>query len=278
MSQYFQPENLPAALAWLAAQSGQVAAGCTDLLAAETRQNLAGAILDITGIGVLSGISSSPKGWRIGAATPWNVVRDAELPAVFDGLKQAASEIGSVQIQNAGTIGGNLCNASPAADGMPALLTLDTVVELASADGLRLVPLSEFITGPRQTVLRPDELMTALVIPSQAGHGAFIKLGARKYMVISIAMAAARVVLTNGRVEEAAIAIGACGPVAKRLARLEAALIGQQMDRALSLVVPSMILPEISPIADIRADQSYREQAAIEVVRRSLAMALEAAV
>ena len=137
-----------------------------------------------------------------------------------------------MQIQNAGTIGGNLCNASPAADGVPPLLALDAEVELASAAGTRRLPLAAFLHGPRRTARRPDELLTAVLIPAAAteGRSAFLKLGARRYLVISIAMVAARLATADGRVTAAALAVGACGPVATRLPAVEAALVGHPPD------------------------------------------------
>ncbi|MBL4813826.1 MAG: FAD binding domain-containing protein, partial [Rhodobacteraceae bacterium] len=113
---YYRPSTLADALA--AAQNGAViAAGCTDLFAASQSQTMQGPVLDITGLAALRGVSQSAAGWRIGAATSWADIIAAKLPAAFAGLKQAAREVGSVQIQTSATIGSNLCNASPAADG-----------------------------------------------------------------------------------------------------------------------------------------------------------------
>ena len=99
------------------------------------------------------------------AATTWSEIAAANLPPAFDALRQAAREVGSIQIQNRGTIAGNLCNASPAADGVPPLLALDAAVELASANGTRQLPLSEFITGYRRTARQPDEILSAVIVP-----------------------------------------------------------------------------------------------------------------
>jgi len=150
------------------------------------------------------------------------------------GLPRCAGlEVGARQVQNRGTIGGNLNTASPAADGVPPLLTLGAEVELTSATGTRLLPLSDYITGPRQVARRSDELLTAVILSDLAGEGSFLKLGARRYLVISVAMAAARLVITNGQVTVAAIAVGSCGPVAARLSKVEVALIGAPPDPAL---------------------------------------------
>ena len=168
---YFRPTLLSDALDWLGAHEGCIAAGCTDLFPATDRPNLDGPVLDITGIDGLRGITRSDAGWRIGATTTWTDLIRAELPPAFDGLKLAAREVGSVQIQNAGTIAGNICNASPAADGVPCLLTLDATVELASSRGTRTIGLDGFITGPRQTAQADDELVSALHVPAKAAEG-----------------------------------------------------------------------------------------------------------
>ena len=135
-----------------------------------------------------------PGGLRIAACTTWSEIRDAALPPACDALRAAAAEVGGRQIQNAGTIGGNLCNASPAADGVPPLLALDAAVELASAAGTRRLPLAAFLLGPRRTDRRPGEILTAVLLPEAAlaGRSVFLKLGARRHLVISIAMVAVR--------------------------------------------------------------------------------------
>lgn len=273
MQGYHRPDRLDDALAVLARGDVTVAAGCTDLFPATEAPRLRGPVLDITAIAGLSGIVRTDDGWRIGATTSWSALRAAELPPVFDMLKAAAGEIGSVQIQNAGTVAGNLCNASPAADGVPPLLALDARVELASAAGRREMALAEFLTGPRQTRLAPGELMTAVVIPETAARGvsAFLKLGARRYLVISIAMVAVRLDFDGRRLRRAAVAVGACGPVAARLAGLERALCGLEAGDLVATVTDAAVAEALSPISDIRADAAYRAGAAAELVRRALA-------
>lgn len=270
MNRYLRPDNLDDALAALAEGDLVRAAGCTDLLAATERKSLPGDILDLTGINGLRGIVKADRHVRIGGGTTWTDIIRADLPTAFDGLKLAAREVGSIQIQNRGTIAGNLCNASPAADGVPPLLTLNASVELSSVRGVRQLHLADFITGPRQIALDPDEVLTAVLIPKAAtrGRSHFLKLGARKYLVISIAMTAARIVIEDGVVAEAALAVGACGPVATRLPATEAALIGAPLD--LSRVTDAMVEDALSPIDDVRADAGYRRTSAAELVRRTL--------
>ena len=166
---YDRPETLPDALAILAAEPRTLLAGGTDLYPATDAPDLPGPILDITGLPDLAGIRPGPDGGlRIGACTRWAEIRDAALPPAFDALRQAAAEVGGRQIQAAGTLGGNLCNASPAADGVPPLLALDAEVELAAATGRRRLPLAAFLRDVRRTARRPDEILVAIHIPAQA--------------------------------------------------------------------------------------------------------------
>src|SRR5258705_8414425 len=201
MPVYLRPHHLEEALAALA-RPHTVLAGGTDFYPARVGRAIDEDVLDIGGIAALRGIMVDDSGWRLGATTPWSEFIEAALPPLFDGLKQAAREIGGRQIQNAGTLAGNLCNASPAADGVPCLLTLDAEVEIAGPAGRRVLPLRQFITGVRRTALAPAELVVAIHVPKpdHEARSAFLKLGTRGYLVISIAMAAAVVEIVDGRV------------------------------------------------------------------------------
>lgn len=248
----------------------RIGAGFTDILPATERKSVPGPVIDITGVDELCRIARTPRGLSIGAAVTWSDLMRADLPPALRGLQLAAREVGGRQIQNRGTIGGNLCNASPAADGVPPLLTLDATVELRSAGGQRLLPLDRFILGPRKTALAPDELLAAVHIPAAAleGESAFLKLGARSYLVISIAMVAARLVVRDGRVSEAAVAVGACGPVAARPRTLEGKLTGTAPTA--DTISDAEVAAALAPISDIRADAAYRSRAAAVLVRRAV--------
>lgn len=267
---YERPETLQDALALRAEADLRVAAGCTDLFAATERKILPGDILDITGVAALSGIEDAGEEIRIGATTTWAEIARAPLPAGFNALKAAALEVGGPQIQNAGTIGGNLCNASPAADGAPPLLILDAEVELTTRARTRRLPLAEFLKGPRRTALAPDELLTAFVIPKARAEApsSWFKLGARDSLVISIIMVAAQVETTGARLTGAALAVGAAGPVATRLHEVEQAMIGETIDSA--TIDDAMVAAGLSPIDDPRADAAYRAKAAAEALRRAI--------
>ena len=271
MGIYLRPAELDEALKALAAQRLTVLAGGTDFFPARVGKPLDDDVLDITALAALRGIADTGASHRIGALATWTDVIRAELPAHFDGLKQAAREVGGVQVQNAGTVVGNVCNASPAADGMPNLIALDAEVELASNAGRRTMPLASFVTGNRKTQRRTDEIVTALLIPKPArpARSTFLKLGARKYLVISIVMVAAVVEAESERIARARIAVGSCSAVAQRLPALEAALQGQMLSSAAKIVTAAHLAP-IAPIDDVRGTADYRRDAALTLVRRAL--------
>lgn len=271
---YARPTTLTEAVSLMSKGGWRVLAGGTDIYAGAGR-TLTGSVLDLSDISGLSDITGGP-GLRIGAATTWATIACAALPPALQALQQAAVLVGGRQIQVAGTIGGNLCNASPAADGVPPLLALDAEVELASASGLRRLALADFLTGPRRTDLRPGEILVAVLIPeaSLSGRSAFRKLGARTHLVISIAMVAARLVVAGGRVTCAAIAVGSCSAVAARLPLVEAALQGALVAEAAARVTEEGVAAALTPLDDIRGTAAYRQIAALELVRRAVAEAL----
>lgn len=232
-------------------------------------------LLNIFNIEGLDQITLVDGQWRIGAAVTWTDLIQAELPLGFNCLKQAGREVGSIQIQNAASLVGNLCNASPAADGVPALLALGATVELSSVDGVRELALSDFITGVRQTDRRKNELVTAILVPdiNAQDNTEFSKLGSRTYLVISIVMCSSRIrVDASNTVTDAAVAVGACSPVACRLPAVEHVLIGKKCNpQELSACLMPEHFESLSPISDVRATADYRLQVSRTVVRRQIA-------
>lgn len=230
-------------------------------------------MIDVSGLEEIRGISINPGYTRIGGLTTWTEVIRTPLPRCFDALKGAAREVGSVQIQNRGTVAGNLCNASPAADGVPPLLALDAEVELVSTSGIRRIVLQDFIVGNRRTLRRPDEVLAGVIVPRRLdeARSAFRKLGARRYLVISIAMVAA-IVKTDGagHVTDARVAVGSCSVTARRLTELERELPGAKAVAGLGALVTEKHLASLSPIDDVRATAEYRRDAALTLVRRAL--------
>ncbi|MER8592659.1 xanthine dehydrogenase family protein subunit M [Mesorhizobium sp. M1182] len=278
MIRYAKPTTVDDALALLGEGQWRILAGGTDFYPAQGSKPFRDNVLDINGLVALRGIAEAENHWLVGARTTWTDLVRHPLPAAFDALKQAAREVGSVQIQNVASIAGNLCNASPAADGVPALLVLDAEVELRSAVATRHLPLAEFILGNRRTALQPGEMVTGIRIPkpATAGSSAFVKLGARRYLVISIAMAAARLAVEDGMVRNAAVAVGSCSVVARRLAGVEAALRGRPVGHALATAIQSAPMDELSPIGDVRGSAEYRLDAAREIVARAVLGAMGA--
>ncbi len=279
--QYLRPTSLVEALLALADRRFEVLAGGTDFYPARVGKPVDVDILDITRVASLRGIRDEGGLFRIGAATTWSDLVAAPVPAPFDaqfdGLRAAARDIGGLQIQNAGTVAGNLCNASPAADGVPPLLALGARVELASSRRTRSVPLADFVLGNRKTMRGPDELVTAVLVPKwRAGsRGVFLKLGHRRYLVISIAMVSAVAALDDsGRIALCGIAVGACSAVAQRLPRLEARLIGRPAREAASLVTADD-LQDLNPIDDVRGSAAYRMDAALTLVRQAVTAAVD---
>jgi CO/xanthine dehydrogenase FAD-binding subunit len=271
---YFRPATLNEAVHVLAANGAtQILSGGTDFFPALGDRSVAGPVLDISGLREIKGIAIAPDSIRIGGLTTWSEVVAARLPRCFDALKSAAREIGGIQIQNRGTVAGNLCNASPAADGVPPLLALDAEVELISAAGMRRMPLAQFIVGNRKTLRHSDEILARVVVPRglDDAASAFLKLGARRYLVISIAMVAA-ILKTDrtGLVSDARVAVGSCSVTARRLSALERALLGLPARRGLGAVVSREHLKPLSPIDDVRGTADYRNDAARTLVARAL--------
>ncbi|TIN72082.1 MAG: xanthine dehydrogenase family protein subunit M [Mesorhizobium sp.] len=276
MIRYAKPTSVDEALALLGEGAWRILAGGTDFYPAQGSKPFRDNVLDVNGLASLRGIAETSDHFVIGARTTWTDIVRHPLPPAFDALKQAAREVGSVQIQNVASVAGNLCNASPAADGVPALLVLDAEVELRSTAATRYLPLQDFILGNRHTALLSGEMVTAIRVPrtAAAGMSAFVKLGARRYLVISIAMVAARLVVQDGLVRQAAVAAGSCSVVAKRLAGVEAALHGLPVDGGLADAVLAAPMAELSPIADVRGSAEYRLDAVREIVARTVLAAM----
>lgn len=282
MTAYRRPTHLTEALALLAESPALLLAGGTDIYparaAAEAWMRPADRpLLDLSALPELAGIEDRGDHHRIGALVTWAALRDAALPPWFDALRRAAAQVGGAQVQNRATLVGNLCNASPAADGVPPLLALDAGIELARLGGVRRLPLAGFIRGNRQTALAPGEIATAVLVPKAAPDSVarFGKLGARAYLVISIVMVAAVIEAEAGLIRRARIAVGACSAAAQRLPELEAALAGRPLAQA-AAVPEAAHLAALSPIDDIRATAAYRRQAALVLLRRALAPGPEA--
>jgi CO/xanthine dehydrogenase FAD-binding subunit len=290
---YLRPAALDEALGALSAggpggSPWVILAGATDHYPARVGRLPEEDVLDVTAIRGLRGVETANAaqgtagGWWIGALTTWTDLVETPLPPLFDGLKAAARAVGGMQIQARATMAGNVCNASPAADGVPNLLAMDAVVALASERRPRTVSMAEFITGNRRTIRATDELVTGFIVPAPLPgttvRSVFEKLGSRAYLVISIAMVAAIAEIdADGRIARARVAVGACSEVAQRLRSLEGELAGvPARDAAGSIgdLVRADHLAHLRPIDDVRGTADYRTGAALQLVRRALVRVL----
>jgi len=216
----------------------------------------------------------------IGAGVTYGQMLDDDVAGLCPGLAQASRTVGSPQIRNAGTIGGNLATASPAGDTLPVLAALDATVQLASINGTRTVTLSDFITGPKQTALRNDELIRSVTIPVASGPQEYLKVGVRNAMVIALCSVALTVDLEAGRV---AVALGAAGPVPIRATVAEDWVLSHVDLSSNSIADPrtletfgSMVADAARPIDDHRGSAAYRRHAIGVLARRALARAFPA--
>jgi CO/xanthine dehydrogenase FAD-binding subunit len=275
---YLRPTRLEAALAELARAPRTVVAGGTDIYPACVGTEAPSPLLDISLLPETRGIhwNADAGALRIGASSTWSDLVREPLPAFARCLVQAAREVGGIQIQNRGTLGGNLCNASPAADGIPPLLALDATVDLASQNGRRYLPIDRFVLGNRKTALAPDELLTSIVLPprSPSAVSTFLKLGHRRYLVISIVMVAIAFDFDEQeRVSYCGIGVGACSAAARRLPALEAGLLGVARGdlsvHAARLLDGDAFAP-LAPIDDVRATHDYRLDAVRCLIERAI--------
>ena len=246
-----------------------VVCGATDVFADPARVPGRPAWVDISRVDALRFVERRDGIARIGAATTWDAIAATGwLPAA---LRQAAASIGSRQIRVQGSIGGNLCHASPVADGVPPLLALDAHVELASRHGVRRLPLAEFLLGRRRTALLPDELLVAVLfaLPHEQARTAFVKCTNRDGTAIAVVSAAVRVSVSSGGILQApAISVGGVSEVPLRMRGLEAALAGRR--RAdIADAVEHAPLAELTPIDDCRAPAAHRLHLARLAVARA---------
>jgi CO/xanthine dehydrogenase FAD-binding subunit len=273
LHRFERPQTIAEAARLLASGPWAVLAGGTDLYPAHVGRKVAAPLLDITAISGLRGIRRDDRGWAIGATTTWTDIVRADLPPLFAALKAAAREVGGVQIQNTGTVAGNVCNASPAADGTPVLLALGAGIVLQSERGERELPIDEFVLGSRRTARAADELVVAVRIPARSARArsAFAKLGGRRYLTISISTVAVVVdVDDRGAIVHAGVAVGSCAAVARRLPALEARLVGAAADADLARLLDPGDLAPLAPIGDLRGSAAYRSDATATLVRRAL--------
>lgn len=273
---YHKPEALAEALALIALKGRglPILAGGTDLIV----QWRSGAIrptglIDISGIEELAEISVKGSYIEIGAlATHARIASDENVGEHAPALAQACSTIGGPQIQNMGTIGGNIMNASPAGDTAPAVLAYDAELVAKDLKGERHIGADEFFTGYRETALRPDELLTAvrIRIPDEPLLARFYRIGARRAQVISKVSMCMCGKVAHGGIERVRIALGSVAPTVIRARGTEALLAGKVINAGLIDKARRSLADEIRPIDDIRSTADYRKYAAVGLLMRYL--------
>jgi carbon-monoxide dehydrogenase medium subunit len=273
---YIAPVNLEDALSVKSAHgaNARIIAGGTDLiLRMRDKVFSPGLLIDLGRIS-LDTISISASEIRLGACvTLSQILADAGIASRYPALLEACSEFAGPPIRNRGTLGGNLVNASPAADLVPPLLAYDASLVLASSSAVRVLPLSDFFTGPGQTVMQADEILTEVRMPLMPPRTAarFIKLGQRRSMAISIVNLTTRLSLgETSRISEARIALGAVAPTPIRAVAAEALLLGGEVTSELFAQAAEEASRETSPITDVRANREYRLKMTEVLVRRAL--------
>jgi len=272
--EYFAPDSLNNIVALMKEYGEEAAllAGGTDLLSNIKRLSRSpNIIVDLNRVPALSFIEIKKDALHIGAATVLNEIRKS--PVVQErapALAEAIGVLASNPIRNRATIGGNLCNASPAADTAPPLLALDASLTLQGPDSERTVGISEFFTGPGQTVRRADEIVKEVVIPFKRGRSTFLKLGRRKGFTLSIASVAAFGVITDGKFEELRVALGAVAPTPVRCWKVEEALRGVAATEERIEKAARLVKEEVNPITDVRASAAYRKEMSYVLTKRAL--------
>ena len=245
-------------------------AGGTDLMVLLESGKLAHHnYINIWQLAELRGIETTATHITLGTLTTYtDVLEDPILRSEFPMLCQAAGETGGLAIQNRGTLGGNIVNASPAADSPPALLAYDAEVELVSTRGSRWLPYQGFHTGYKQMLIRPDELLTRIRLPRDTTGAThyYRKVGTRKAQAISKVCFAAIGRTNNGHIEQVRLAVGSVAPIVVRCVQTEAAIKGQKPDPQTVKSAQATLLREISPIDDIRSTANYRQRVALNLL------------
>ena len=260
----------------------KVVAGGTDLLPQLKNGVLKpGWVVDLSAVAELRTISDAPDGGlRIGASvTARELELDARVRSRFAALAESAAMVGSVQVRNLATLGGNLCNAAPSADMAPPLLALDAEAVIAGPSGQRRVSMASFFLGVRRTVLAPGELLLEIVVPAQGAQsgGNYLRHTPRRELDIAVVGVASQVTLSGGRCTAARIALAAVAPVPLRATDAEQALVGQpltpqQIERAAELASGAA-----RPIDDHRGSIEFRNHLVRVLTRRTLTTALQRA-
>jgi len=281
---YMAPESLKEAINLLSQRGKRVIAmaGGTDLLIVmRNREIEPGNVVDLKRIPDISNIEyTSKKGLRIGALAKISDIENSRIiQEHFNILSQAAGALGSVQVRNKATIGGNLCHAAPSADMAPALITLGAKVKINGEKGETLLPLEEFFKGPGKTVLKHGELLTEIRVPNMANfsEGVYLKFGPRRAMDLAIVGVACILTMDPSSLKclDVRIALGAVAPTPMRAKRAEALIMGQKLTQSIIMEAARSASKEAKPISDIRASEWYRREIIEVLVSRAINQVLD---
>lgn len=270
---YVKPRNLEEALEVLnTAENAAIVGGGTDLLV-QNRAELVepSVVVDVKEIHELKQIQETDKSVLLGSAVTFSRIIDSDVIGKHASvLMQASQHVGSPQIRNQGTIGGNVQTASPAGDGLVALYGMDAEIELISLDGVRRIPIQEYVVGPKKTIKKQNELIRGFVIEKQKwGFSRFFKLGKRNALAISIVNGVINIAFDDDmKVSSARITLGAVAPTPIQLTNLERALLGKKYSEELSGLIRQKVHETIEPISDIRASKKYRRYIAAIICDR----------
>lgn len=280
--EYCQPATVDEAVALMGRLDGakSLFAGGTDLLV-EIREQVRrpAHLIDLKKIPGLDGLRFDPEdGLRCGALVRIRTLETSpDVLRHYRGLAQAARELGSIQVRNRATLGGNVCRASPSADTLPPLLADGAEVLVQGPAGRRRVALEDFFVGPGRTVLAPDEVLLEFKLPApRPGTGqSYLKHGRRKAMELATVGVAVTLVMEDGRIDDARVVLGAVAPTPIRAERAEALLRGERPSPGLIDVAARAAEAESRPITDVRASADYRRRMVGVLTRRALVQALE---
>lgn len=261
--EYSRPKTLAEALEQVSEAGSRCIAGGTDLLVAlrKKKRSAPTRLVSLRSLAELNGIREEDSGLRIGACTPLTDILKHPAAKNYPALISALRVLGSRQIRNVATLGGNLCNASPAADSAPPLLVYDASVELAGPSGNRSLALCEFFLAPGRAALQPGEILTSVLLPRPKGEArsCFLRRS-RVAMDLATVSLAAGYRLRDGHLTDLRLAVGAAAPTPSRLAQTEAFLEGATPDPETLRRAAEIARGEVSPISDLRGSEWYRRE------------------
>jgi len=278
------PHSIADCLKVLAKRKGKakVVAGGTDLLP-QLKNGVINppCVVDLSGVAALKTLERAKgKGLRIGASVTARALElDAHVRSAYPAIAESGALVGSVQVRNLATVGGNLCNAAPSADMAPPLLALDAEAVIVGPKGRRRVPIASFFTGVRKTVLAPDELLLEIAVPAPGPHsgGNYLRHTPRRELDIAVVGVASQITLGGSTCAKARIALASVAPTPVRALKAEAALVGQALTPALIERAADLAVEAAKPISDQRGSAEYRLHLVRVLTRRTLTTALHRA-